>query len=308
MIDLLKLQAFLHAAESLNFSEAARQLHISQPTISHHIKALEVGLGVELFDRSGSGLRLTEAGLLLLPRARKLIRQAVELEQMMESLQGQIAGNIRIACSTTTGKYILPKYAARFCNRHPNVRVSIMRCTSEDVVPRLLESEANLGVVSYDVCGKAELKCQTFFEDHIILIVPASHRWAEQAYIDPSELLEERFLIREPSSGTRQVMLAELGKHDIVLDDMNIFMELGNAEAIVKTVEDGFGISFVSHSAAAAALKMGTIIEVRVAGFSLQRHVYMVQKNVREANRAVDAFWGFVHDPSNADILRMAES
>lgn len=260
-----------------------------------------------MFDRSGGTLKLTEAGHLLLPRANKLIRQSIELQQMMESLEQQIAGYLRIACSTTTGKYILPQYAARFRHKHPGVRVSILRCTSEHVVPSLLESEANLGVVSYDVCGGDNLECQEFFEDHIIMIVPASHPWVSRPYVEPAELLQEPFLIREPTSGTRRVMLAELGKHDIVLDDMDIFMELGNAEAIVSTIESGFGVSFISRAAAAWALERGSVVEVPVAGFDLRRQVYMVQKNIREANRAVEAFWGFVHDPVNADLLHMAE-
>lgn len=307
MIDLIRLQTFLLAAENLSFSEAAKYLHLSQPTVSHHIKTLEGNLGVKLFDRSGGNLKLTEAGHLLLPRANKLVRQSIELQQMMESLEQQVAGYLRIACSTTTGKYILPQYAARFRYKHPGVRVSILRCTSEHVVPSLLESDANLGVVSYDVCGDENLECQEFFEDHIILIVPANHSWVSRPYVEPSELLEEPFLIREAASGTRRVMLAELGKHDIVLDDMDIFMELGNAEAIVSTIESGFGVSFISRTAAAWALERGSVVEVPVAGFDLRRQVYMVQRNIREANRAVEAFWGFVHDPMNADLLHIAE-
>lgn len=307
MIDLMRLQTFVHAAESLSFSAAARHMQLSQPTISHHIKTLEEHLGVELFDRSAGTLKLTDAGRLLLPQARKLVRRAIELEQLMESTQDRIIGNIQIACSTTTGKYVLPQFAARFRQRHPGVRVSILRCTPEHVVPSLLEAEANIGVVSYDACGRSGLECQEFFEDHIILIAPCDHPWAERQHIDPSELLEEPFLMRESASGTRRVLLAELGRHDITLDDLNVFMELGNAEAIIRTVEAGFGVSFVSRLAADWALERGSVVEIPVAGFDLYRQVYMVQKTIREANRATEAFWGFVHDPSNADLLRMAE-
>ncbi len=94
MIDLLKLQAFLYAAEGLSFSDAAKQLHLSQPTISHHIKSLEQELGVELFVRSGSGLKLTDAGRLLMSQAAKLLREANAVEQMMDSLQEQIVGQL----------------------------------------------------------------------------------------------------------------------------------------------------------------------------------------------------------------------
>jgi len=307
MFDLAKLQAFRQAAESLNFSEAARRLHLSQPTLSRHIQRLERELGVELFTRSEHDLKLTEAGRLLLPQARKLIREAVEIQQLMDSFQDQIVGHIRIACSTTAGKYLLPQFAARFRRRHPGVRVSILACTQEHVVPRLLEEEADLGVVSYEACG-GELECQEFFRDHIVLVAPADHPWASRPSIEPTELLTTPFIIREPTSGTRKVLLAELGGHDIALEDMDIFLELGNAEAIVRTVEAGFGVSFVSRLAAACALDRGTVVEVPVAGFDLRRKIHMVRNTMHPANRAVEAFWGFVHDPANVDLLRLAEA
>lgn len=306
-MDSMRLQAFVYAAQNLSFSEAAKRLQLSQPAISHRIKTLERDLGVELFTRSGTQLKLTEAGRLLLPRARKLVREAVEIQQMMASLQQNVVGHLRIACSTTTGKYILPQFAARFHYWHPGVRVSILTCTSEDVTRRLLEEEANVGVVSYEACG-GELECQEFFVDRIVLIAPADHPWASRAHIEASDLLETPFIIREPSSGTRRVLLAELGKHDIALDDMDIFLEMGNAEAIVKTVEVGFGVSFVSHLAAAWALDVGSVVEVPVADVDLRRKIFMVRRRINEANRAAEAFWGFVHDPANADLLRLAEA
>jgi DNA-binding transcriptional LysR family regulator len=113
-MDLQRLESFLHAAERLSFPEAAKQLHVTQPTISHHIKMLESELGVELFDRTASSLRLTEAGRALLPWTRKLIQDSRELHEMASSLQDGVAGHLRIACSTTAGKYILPQLEARF--------------------------------------------------------------------------------------------------------------------------------------------------------------------------------------------------
>ena len=118
MIELTRLEIFLYAAEHLSFSEAARYLHLTQPTISHHIKALEGELGVELFKRKGSRIQLTEAGRLLLPWARKMMRDSIDLKAMIEALQEGIAGDLRIACSTTAGKYVLPQLAARFSQQY----------------------------------------------------------------------------------------------------------------------------------------------------------------------------------------------
>lgn len=305
MIDLLKIEAFLHAAESLSFSEAAKQMHLSQPTISHHIKILEHEFRVELFERTGAGLRLTEAGHLLLPWARKLIRESIAMQEIMASLQEKIVGHLRIACSTTSGKYILPQLAARFHNRYPWVNVTILSCTPEHVVPRLLEVEANIGVLSREAFGEG-LEAQEFFTDHIAFIVPAEHPWTSRKSIEPSELIDAPIIIREPTSGTRQVMLTKLGEHDIHMDDLHIYLEIGNAEAIVKTVEAGFGVSFVSRLAAAWALQRKEVVEVPVIGLELQRTIFMVRRKIEVPNRAQEVFWGFVHDASNADLLQLA--
>jgi DNA-binding transcriptional LysR family regulator len=307
MLDLTRLKIFLSAAENLSFSEAAKQLHLSQPTVSHHIKELERDLGVELFDRSTHKVKLTEAGRLLYPRARQLMHETVEIRQMMDSLQDQVAGHIRIACSTTAGKYILPQFAGRFRERHPGVRVSILPCIASNVVPRLLEDDADLGVVSFEAY-EGEMERQVFFEDRISLIVPAEHPWVAREFIEASELLGEKMILREDTSGTSRVLMAELGKHDISRDDLDIFLEVGNSEAIVKTVETGFGVSFVSRITAAYALENGLITEVPVAGFNLLRKIYMVRKRLHQANRAMEAFWGFVHDPANLDLLQLAEA
>jgi len=305
MIDLMKIQAFLHAAENLSFSETAKQMHLSQPTISHHIKMLEREFGVELFDRTGPGLHLTEAGRLLLPWARKLVRVSIEMQEMMSSLQEKIVGHLRIACSTTSGKYILPQLAARFHDRYPWVKVTILSCTQEHVVPRLLEEEANIGVLSREAF-EGGLESQEFFTDHIIFIIPASHSWSVRQSIEPADLIGAPLIIREPTSGTRRVILTELGKHDIHLEDLNIFLEVGNAEAIVETVAAGFGVSFVSQLSAVHVLQTRQVVEIPVAGLDLQRKIYMVRRAMEAPNRAQEVFWGFIHDPANADLLQMA--
>lgn len=305
MIDLSRLEIFLVAAESLSFSDAARRLHLSQPTVSHHIKKLEGELKAQLFDRTGTSLKLTEAGRLLIPWARRVMRDSIELQEMMDSLHDGVAGDLRIACSTTAGKYVLPQLAARFSQHYPGVRVSILRCTPEHIVPRLLEGEANLGVISYEIHTE-KMELQEFFEDVITLIVSGKHLWSSKPYIRPGELIGEPLIMRETTSGTRRVVLSELAKHDIGLEDLNVFMELGNAEAIVRTVAAGYGISFVSTLASACPLEGGNIVDVPVEGLELRRKIYMVRKRLDSPYRPQEAFWSFVHDTANLDLLRLA--
>jgi DNA-binding transcriptional LysR family regulator len=127
-----------------------------------------------------------------------------------------------------------------------------------------------------------------------------------RSHIEPEDLLEEPMIFREAASGTRRVLLTELAKHDITLDDLNVFLELGNAEAMVRTFTVGFGVSFVSTLAAACPIERGYVVEVPVAGFELQRRIYMVRCSLDEPNRPQEAFWSFVHDLADADLLRLA--
>jgi DNA-binding transcriptional LysR family regulator len=307
MIDPIKVETFLRAAETLNFSETAKLIHISQPSVSHQIKTLEQDLGVKLFERSGAGLRLTEAGRILLPWARRLLHDMNNIQEMMSSLEDEVVGDLHIACSTTAGKYILPQLAARFRQRYPGIQISIPACASEQVTLNLLDGKAHLGVVSWEV-DNPEIEAQEFFQDRISLIVPANHRWALRTSIEPSELLEEPIIMRESTSGTRRVVFEELAKHDISKEDLNIFLELGNAEAIVRTVAAGYGIGFVSTLAASYPLEHGSVIDVPVEGLNLERTIYMVRKGIGEPNRSRDAFWSFVHAPENADLLHLPEN
>lgn len=301
-IDLDRLQIFIHAAETLNFSRTAKILHLSQSTVSHHIKTLESDLGVVLFDRNSSALRLTEAGRLLLPLGRKLLNQSFQVQEMMASMQAEIAGHLRIACSTTSGKYILPQLAARFRQHYPGIRISIPSCTSPQIALRLLEGEANLGVISSELYD-SELETQEFFIDSIVLIAPPDHPFATRKAIRPAELLDEPILMREPTSGTRRVMLSALAMHDINIDDLNIYLELGNTEAITFTVSQGYGIAFVSRLAANCLHSQKRIAIIPIEGIDLERKIYMVRRKIDAPNRLQEAFWSYVHNANNSDLL-----
>ena len=183
--------------------------------------------------------------------------------------------------------------------------MSILSCTSENVALRLLEGEAHLGVVSREITQQG-LESQEFFEDIITLIVPSHHPWVFHDTIKPEDLLEEPIIMREPTSGTRRVLLLELAKNDITLDDLKVFLELGNAEAIVRMVSEGYGISFVSTLAMACPLERGNVVNIPVEGFDLRRKIFMVRKSLDIPHRPQEAFWSFVHDPSNQDLYQLA--
>lgn len=302
-MDMRQVEAFLRAAESASLSEAARQMHLSQPALSRQIKLLEEELGVVLFIRGSAGLKLTETGQTLTPWARRLLDDANALKEMTSALDGARGGVLKIACSSNSGRYVLPVLVARFRARYPNVQVKILSCRPIRAVEHLLENEADLGVVSTEL-NKSELELQEFFRDEISLIVPRGHPWTERGGVEAAELVGQPVILREETSGTRRVMLEELSRFDISLEDLSVFVEVGNVEAVLEIVAAGYGISFVSDLASRYMRELGYVVKVPLAGVSMSRVNYLVRKRIAEPSRPRDVFWGFVHDPENADLLK----
>jgi len=307
MLDINRLNVFIQVAATQSCSEAAKRLNLSQPTVSKHIQNLEAELNVKLFNREGAQLHITNAGMTLLPWARKIVRQSTEVQAMMESMQDSVVGQLRIACTTTAGKYLLPHLAARFRQQYPGVHIFIQPCVRQDMTARLLSEDADLGVVSSEV-KENDLECQYFFTDYISLIVPEKHPLSKRDSIEPAELLDVPIILREPASGTRRTLQAELAKHDISFDEMNVLMEVGNAEAIVSAIAGGVGVSFVSRMASAYARVWGCVVEVPVEGLNLERRICIARRKLSHPNLVRDSFWAFIHAPENQDVLSLPEA
>jgi DNA-binding transcriptional LysR family regulator len=293
MIDLNAIQTFLTVAELNSFSEAARRLNLSQPAISQTIHNLERQFGVELFVRKGRSVHLTEAGQLLQGLGRELLTNANRLEEMMNSVQGHVIGEMTVGCSTTSGKYLLPGLIARFRQRYPQLRINVSVTSRDSVIKKLISGDLLLGVSS-KIIESSELEYKEFFTDDVILIVPANHRWANFRRIYPDDLLEEPIILREEVAGTSEVLMEGLRQHDILPGMLKVAMTLGNAEAIEMAVEEGLGISFVSRLAAARGLELGRIVEVEVEGMPLQRKIYLARNRRFPPTRAQAEFWAFV--------------
>jgi DNA-binding transcriptional LysR family regulator len=199
---------------------------------------------------------------------------------------------------------VLPHLAARFRERFPGVTVKILPCAPENLVSRLLDDRANLGLVSSEMADKS-MESQTLYVDTIQLIANQQHPWAKWDKVPAAEILDERIIMREANSGTRKVIMTELSKSDINYDDLNVFLELGNAEGVVEIVAAGYGVAFVSSLVAKAAQEAGRIVSINIEDLTLHRRVFLVRKSIHTPHRVTEAFWSFVHDPSNKDLLPM---
>lgn len=305
MLDVYELNVFLVAAENENFSEAARQLSLTQPAVSMQIRSLEKKLGVDLFYRAGRSLALTEPGKVLMAMARDMVNHAIQIEEEIESLKGEVVGHLKIGCSTATGKYFLPHLAARFRRRYPAVQMTIYNHGRDMVINELCEGAVQLIVVSAPPACR-DVEYRHFFTDNVVLIVPINHPWAERDIITIEELRQADFILRDHQSGTREEVEQVLTEVGLTVDDLNVVMEIGNSEAISMAVEEGMGVAFVSRTVARRGIELGKIKEVAVAGLSLKREVFIAHSLRYPATRAQTEFWKFVQESDNETLLELA--
>ncbi len=293
MLDAHQVNVFVVAAETLNFTEAARRLHMSQPSISQHIQSLEQHFGVELFLRAGRKLSLTDAGLVLLPLARAFVQQSIQIEEEMASLHGAIVGHLIVGCSTTPGKYLLPHLLTAFHHHHPQVRVTC-QVTSQVQVDQLLEEGVvHFALASTHLTQIHRFETRYFTSDPVVLIAPLDHPWAEQQVIAPEDLRQAQFILREPTSGTYQATAEALRSHGIDLSALRTVLTLGNSEAIALAVEQGLGVGFVSNIVV-EQINRERVAVIRIAGVEICRDIFIARNTKYPPTRAQLAFWEFI--------------
>lgn len=293
MLDNHQLNVFLEAAETLNFTKAARRLHMSQPSVSQHIQALEQQLGVSLFSRDGRRIALTDAGAALVPLARDAVHRSLRIMETMHSLSGRVYGHIKVGCSTTPGKYLLPRLLAAFHRRYPDVRLTCQVAAQHISLQALEAGDVHFALSSRPRNAYRHTLFRHFFQDDIVLIAPLDHRWAQRESVGLDELPEERFILRESSSGTQLVVSQTLGKHGMDIGRLDTVLTLGNSEAIALAVKEGLGVGFVSRIVATRLVQDAVAI-IPIEGILLEREVQFGRYTGRPATIAQEAFWRFV--------------
>ncbi len=307
MLSLNDLNIFVEAAQARNFSLAARRLYLSQPAVSVHIGNLEKQLGIELFHRKGRSIQLSEAGRTLLPLAQQCLRDVRNIEETMSGLRNRLVGKLAIACSTTAGKYILPRLVAGFRQKYPEVRVVINIMSRRAALDAVLDGRAETAVVSARG-SHAELSYQEFLQDHIVLIAPADHPWADGRTASPEDLLTQPLIMREESAAAHEMLAESLTSRGIDPERLSVVLMLANDEAIEMSVEAGIGVAFVSRLAAAHGLALGRVVEVPVQGLDFKRPIYIVRHHRRPSTPLQQAFWDFALAPENDPIRSIAQT
>ena len=260
-MNLKQLEAFVKVAETKSFSAAARQLYLTQPTVSAHIASLERELNACLLVRSTKGVALSEAGKELYAYA----GQMLELEQKIRERFGLSVGNrgsvLRIAASTIPSQYLLPGIMAAFREEYPGEQLKVLETDSAGVVDMILSHKADVGFTG-TVLEKGSCTYLPFYQDELIIITPASQRFIRRKGRDISSWIrEEPLILREEGSGTRTETARILSRMGIDMSEFRVAAVMENQETIKRSVGSGMGISILSRLAAEDDVRAGKLLE-----------------------------------------------
>lgn len=303
MIGARELEVFLAAAEQENFSFAARKLHMSQPSISFQIQSLEQQLNVQLFQRIGHRIQLTQAGRDLLPIAYEMMNLSCQIEEIVEAQQSVVKGSLTVGCTTTPGRYLWPILIGAFRERYPGVQsyieVNTDRLAMEE---KLLAKETQFAIFGLPPKSK-KLEYWPIYTDELVLIVAPRHPWANREQIMPEELQDADWIMREPGAATRQLTLTRLAEQGVDPEKLNIVMELGCPEAVLVAVENGGGVSYMSRVATLRSLELGRIKVVPVVNMSISRQILMARNPSGACTRIQLRFRDFIDSEEGQQVI-----
>ena len=288
-MNLDHLHTLVSIVEYGSLSAAARAKRISQPAVTKQVQRIESELGLALLVRGPKRqAELTPAGEQVLVFARDTLARYEDLERNLAGLKEVEKGTLVLAASTIPGEYVLPQLLAGFRCQYPQVDVQMTVSDTSDVANRVLDGEADLGVIGSAI-RRPGLRLKRLVGDEVVLAVPADHPFAGRGRVAVDELRGYPLILREKGSGTRRSVEAALLDAGQALPLEDVALTLGSTQAILQAVSRGLGMGFVSARAAAQA----QVAWVRLVGVDLTRDLTLVYVPERAGDPLVARFLQF---------------
>ena len=275
MLDF-RLNVFYTVAKRLNFTKAAAELFITQPAVTKHIKELESRFKVSLFERSGNKkISLTPAGETLLEYTTQLLNTYRELEYDMNMLVNKHSGILHIGASNTVAQYIIPPVLAQFHKKFKDIQVVLLTGNTQEIEKELLNKSIEIGVVE-GLIHNPQIKYEAFLQDEVVLVSAISNPLIKKDTIKPDELKNYPLLMREPGSGTLDVIAHALKPFGIKLSDLQVEMQLGGSESIKSYLLHSNCLAFLSIHSILKELKNNECRVIDIKGLTIQRQFHFI--------------------------------
>lgn len=267
-LNLHLLRMFSTVARLGSFSRAAELLNISQPAISKGVRDFELQVGCRLLNRSQKGAVPTSEGLALLKHAEELFAAERAAEEVLSARRGLNDGSLRIGASTTIATYMLAPYLGAFHRAHPGVDLHLVSANTREIAQQMAAHDIDLGLVEGPI-EEGGVVAEAWKTDTMKLIVSPDHAFARaRGPIAPKLLEKEVVILREPGSGSREVVAQALAANDI---EPPRILEIGSTAAIKQAVVAGVGVSIVSDVSARDQVRLGDLRTIELAGLSIER-------------------------------------
>lgn len=262
-MDTQHLQAFVAIAETGSFSAAAERLHLTQPAISKRIALLEDQLKVSLFDRIGRQVTLTQAGQVLLSKARLILDEVIAAQRAIADLQGDVQGKLSIATSHHVGLHYLPPYLREFSMRHPQVKLDLHFLDSEQAYHEILQGRFDVAIITLALSQDPRIQSHTLWHDQLHFVVAPSHplavnHTAKESSLHLADLSKHPAIMPDTSTYTTQLIKTLFDEQHLPLDigmvsnhldtiKMLLSINLGWGVLPRKIIDDNLQILNVNH-------------------------------------------------------------
>ncbi|MCZ6575690.1 MAG: LysR substrate-binding domain-containing protein [Gammaproteobacteria bacterium] len=279
-MNLAQLRAFYAVAREGSFTTAARALSVTQPTVSSQVKTLEDSYGIRLFDRRGRRVVVTELGKTLFAITRRLYALEEEAEDVLAAARKLEHGHIKVGADGP--HHIIPILAA-FASRYPALEVSLAMGNADKVLHDLRHQQIDVAVLA-KVDDDPQLHAILYRRSPLVLFVPRNHPWAKRTSIRLKEIADQRMILREAASVTRQIFQSALAEAGV---RPQAVMQIESREAVREAVAAGLGIGVVSQAEFDYDKRL-TKLRVRDARMEITEHVVCLEE--RRRLRIVRAF------------------
>ncbi len=280
------LKIFVTVVEYKNFSRAAEELYLSQPSVSLQIRNLENELGTKLMNRSSKHLELTQSGEIFYEYAKQMLLLYDKAKQDIDQLTNVVTGSLKVGASYTLGEYILPFVLAEFATQFPTVDIEASVDNTVEITQAVRANHLDIALVEGEV-NHSDIDIRPLMEDEIILVVPNQHPLARLPIVTADHLQDQVWILRESGSGTRSFSDKLIKDWGINVKKTYIF---GSSQAVKQAVVAGLGMALVSCWIVRKELIAKELTAVPIKGKRLKRSFSLIKSKNHEMSKAMEVF------------------
>ncbi|HEY0548768.1 MAG TPA: LysR family transcriptional regulator [Verrucomicrobiae bacterium] len=285
-LDTRQLRAFVTLAKRGSFTQAARELHLSQSAVSHSMKALETDLGCRLFDRMSKKVLLTQAGEQLLQHADKILLEMSAARESLHQLSKWGHGRLRVGASTTACQYILPEVLSEFKKSYPQAMITVEPGDTREAMDLLRSNQIDLAL-ALEPKRDDDFEFLPLFTDEMVFVLAPTHPWAQSGRVVREEIPRQQYVLYNKNSFTFELVEHYFREEDMVL---NMIMEFGSMEAIKELVKLGLGVSILAPWIARKEIESGELVSLPLGKRKLKRTWGLMHWRARRLTLAEETF------------------